>query len=478
MKTQLHSRRESGFTYMTVVITMIVVGLMLAAYLKLVAVQNQLTSRSQTWNRTVPIIEAGVEEALAHLNKNGSPDSGGAINMAALNGDGWKCPVGSTTGPWSKLGSIDGDYYFVQVDRWTGSTTNFPFINSTGFVQHSESFALNRSFGPFVADLLDILTALTANGRYSRRVVQCTTTNVPTFTKALVARRGIDLNGNNVRTDSFDSRNPAYNDGIGHYSSAAGKWRDNGDIASNDTITNTISVGNADVYGRVSTGPNGTVSVGASGAVGNKAWHAAGNNGIQPGYSTDDMNVEFPDVVMPSTSWLPPPIGGTVDGVSYNYVFNISGDYAFTSSSLNGKVLISAPNVRIKIGPGSGWTFTGQEILRITTNGSVKIYLDCASASIGGNGIVNDGTADQCYIFGTSRLTTLSLSGNGEQTAAIYAPYANMSFNGGGSGGNDFSGSAVLNSAKLNGHYNFHYDEALGRIGLWRGFTVTSWNEK
>src|SRR4051812_25129816 len=90
MKTSLQSRTaQSGFTYATVVVTMIVVGTMLAAYLKMVAVQNQSTVRSQAWNRTVPVLEAGVEEALAHLNHNASPDPAGVFTTTGLGTDGW-----------------------------------------------------------------------------------------------------------------------------------------------------------------------------------------------------------------------------------------------------------------------------------------------------------------------------------------------------------------------------------------------------
>jgi hypothetical protein len=56
-----------------------------------------------------------------------------------------------------------------------------------------------------------------------------------------VAKRGITLSGQNVRTDSFDSAtNSPYNDGYGHYTNSPGKWRFNGDIPSNDTVTKTI----------------------------------------------------------------------------------------------------------------------------------------------------------------------------------------------------------------------------------------------
>jgi hypothetical protein len=49
---------------------------------------------------------------------------------------------------------------------------------------------------------------------------------------------------------------------------------------------------------------------------------------------------------------------------------------------------------------------------------------------------------------------------------------------GGGNSDQDFSGAIVAKTFKFTGHYNIHYDEALGRNGLWRGFTITSWNER
>src|SRR2546425_2990563 len=47
-----------------------VVGLALASYLSLMQNRAQLASRSQSWNQAMPIAEAGVEEAMAHLNQN------------------------------------------------------------------------------------------------------------------------------------------------------------------------------------------------------------------------------------------------------------------------------------------------------------------------------------------------------------------------------------------------------------------------
>lgn len=470
MKLNLNPHRSArASTYMTVIVTMIVVGVMLAAYLKMVASQNSFAGRSQTWNRSVAVLEAGIEEAMGHLNKNGSPDSGGSINVANLSGDGWD-NSGSATGPWSKQGWLDGDFYYVTIASWNGTTARFPTISSTGFVRQLPAYAWHGSGGPFLAALS--MPNLEGGG-FSSRAVQCSVTNNPTFSRGLVAKHGIDMNGNNVLTDSYDSRNPAY--------STNGRWvaakrRDRGDIASNDSLTNTINVGNANVWGRIATGPGGTVRLGPNGAVGGAAWQNGGNRGIQPGYSTDDMNVEFPDVVLPagSAGWVPP-LPGIVDGIVYQYIFNIPGDYLV--GTISGKILVSTNNVRLRV--NSGWSFSGQNGMTITTNGGIKIFLDCPSANITGQGIVNaSGTPDQCYIFGTTKLTNLDIGGNGECTAVIYAPYADVKLHGGGHSVQDFSGAIVGKTFKFTGHYNVHYDEALGRTGLWRGFTITSWNEK
>lgn len=456
MKTQLSSlHRAGGFTYITVVITMIVVGSMLAAYIKMISVQNQLISRSQTWNRSVPVLEAGVEEAMAHLNKNGTPDSSG--NMpTTLGTDGW---TGNATIGWSKFGWIDQDFYFVQISSWVPGS-HYPFINSTGYVMQLPAYAMNRPFSPFVASVLDDLVR---GGKFSRRVVQCTTTNNPTFSKGIVARRGINMNGNNVTVDSFDSST--------NTASTNGRWdstkrRSNGDVASNDTITNSINVGNANIYGRVSTGPFGTVALGPNGAVGDRAWHEGGNRGIQPGWSTDDMNVEFPDVVMPSVAW------GAAPG---DLIFNASGNYQIPGT-VTGSIVIDAPNVVLRI--DGGLSFTGTKGLTIGSNANATIYLNCASAKITGNGIINPGRAKNCIIYGTSALTDLDIGGNGEATCVVYAPYANVKLHGGGTGDADFQGALMANSFTFTGHYNVHYDESLGRMGLWRGFTITSWNER
>ena len=49
--------------------------------------------------------------------------------------------------------------------------------------------------------------------------------------------------------------------------------------------------------------------------------------------------------------------------------------------------------------------------------------------------------------------------------------------NGGGSANNDFMGALLVNSVVMNGHFNFHYDEALARDPTWGRLLITSWDE-
>src|SRR6266542_5578708 len=67
-----YARSKRGNTYLTVFWITAILGLMLGGFLKMVANQNAFTMRSQAWNQSIVVVEAGIEEALAHLNKNGT----------------------------------------------------------------------------------------------------------------------------------------------------------------------------------------------------------------------------------------------------------------------------------------------------------------------------------------------------------------------------------------------------------------------
>lgn len=517
MKTNLpssiHSHRGNTLL-MTIVVTGIL-GFILAAYLTLVNSQNGSNMRSQSWNSTIPIVEAGIEEALAHLNSYG-------LKGVSLACEGWT-QSGNT---YSVTRNLAGAEYTVTITNYVvGNPAFIPIVESRGYVVMP--LQLTSAQGA----LLATVTSPNTTVRYLGRGVRVRTRRDAIFAKGMVAKDSIDMKGNNIRTDSFDSTNPLYSTN-GMY--ILSKARANGDVAVNGNPTNgaggVVNVGNANIFGHVSTGPNGTIDIGAQGSVGDATWQAS-NKGIQPGWSANDMNVSFPDVEIPDsvkggftptggyfsvvqsvsaptaaalgdrvvrTNWVTTPIlpvgtpapittngsgihktytykaytyiTPTNSGTYYNYVL-WDGDYQVPN--LSGSVLV--------LGDANLYASSGCDIsgLTIEWGQHFNLYSDAPTVKLSGNSTANsDSTADSFAFWGTTNVTTLSFSGNGSFTGTIYAPNADFELSGSGNSETiDFTGASITKSVKLNGHFNFHYDESLAIYGPSRGFIVVSWSE-
>ena len=101
-----------------------------------------------------------------------------------------------------------------------------------------------------------------------------------------------------------------------------------------------------------------------------------------------------------------------------------------------------------------------------------------ATTDIGGNGIVNGGGyASNFSYYGLPTNTSVSYHGNAAYTGTLYAPSANLALGGGGNNTYDFIGASVSRTVQMNGHFNFHYDEDLGRATDDGLFLITTWNE-
>ena len=159
----------------------------------------------------------------------------------------------------------------------------------------------------------------------------------------------------------------------------------------------------------------------------------------------------------------------TTTSTYYDYILD-NGNYQLTS--LNGSVYVRGVAVLYVTSSLS------MSALVIKPGQQLNLYSAAASAAIGGNTTANsDGTADSFTFWGLPTCTSVSFSGNAGFTGAIYAPNAALALNGGGNNTIDFIGASITKSATMNGHFNFHYDEALAVLGPSRGFIVTSWNE-
>src|SRR5262245_57070220 len=458
----LAQKRNVGGTLLTTLVIAAVVGLTLMAYLKMVSNQNYFVQRSQTWNATIPIIEAGLEEALTHLNRNGT----NAVNPN-LTADGWIL----RDGLYVKQSWVGANYYIVTI-----AYSSRPLIVSQGYCPVQANYV--SAGGPIFATLA-LNEVPTQN--YLYRTVKVTATPDGMWVKGMVARYQIDLSGHNIHTDSFDSTDSNYST-LGQYDPA--KARDNGDVATNEGVTNTLGVGNADIWGRVATGPKGGVTMGPNGGVGDKNWldDPSHMGTIQPGWRSDDMNVSFPDVKPPFAVGAGlPATPGNYDGEMYNYKLD-GGNIEMNSLKIAGQkdMIVTAPTVLWVHGDID---MTGNGQILIAPGGSLTLYVgdetgSGVSANRGGNGIINTpGNATNFTYYGLKSNTDLKYGGNATFIGAVYAPYANFTLGGGGNETKDFMGASVTQSVKMNGHFNFHYDENLGRMGPLRGYIATSWDE-
>ena len=513
MKTLLAPQQsQRGNTLLVTVVVTGVIGFVLVSYLSLVQYQNTANMRSQGWNAAMPVVEAGVEEALAHLNSRGLTNG----NLAC---DGW-----SQSGTSYTMARTVGDsFYSVTINNYVSGSSNSPVIESKGYVV--KPLVLASRSGPFLATAISLQSGV----EYLGRGVRARTQKQAIFTKGMVAKDSINMNGNNIATDSFDSLDPLYSTN-GIYVST--KTKANGDVAVNASVTNSLSAGNANIKGHVAVGPGGTIAVGSQGSIGSAAWVNGRNYGIETGYAANDMNVSFDDVNVPfaggdtpiggyyttvqtvvyptattrvvRTNWVTTsslPAGAflpiTTNGSSgsgsrtytyqayvyitptnstgtyYKYVLEDGRNYLLnTVGGLNGNVLVLG---NANVYAPSVCNLSG---LTIEWGKHLNLYSGAPSVALSGNNTANsDGTADSFAFWGLPTCTSLTLSGNAGFTGTIYAPNADFVMNGGGNNTTDFTGASITKTARLNGHFNFHYDEALKNVGPSRGFIVTAWNE-
>ena len=454
MKIQIKSQNE-GSVLLVSLLTATVIGVALGSYLSLTANQHQSVFRSMTWNEGVPIAEAGIEEALTQLHYNGT-----ATFSAS-----WTLGVDGCYHKQRTIGT-DGAYYDVAI-----KPVNPPVIISTSYVP--APLTPSSAFGM-------ILGTVSSGGTktYAKRRIQVSTTGGSAHGAAVVSKGAIYLSGNNVTIDSFISTDPRYSTN-GMYLAALA--RNNGDVITNakDGVTSNnkplyaLDIGDADIKGHVSTGPNGTVNITSGGSVGDNAWVNAGNPGIETGWKANDANVDIKDVTQPFTGNYFVPVGATKGNVDYNYVLDQNGNYKL-DTTLSGKILVTGNAtlwVTGNVNIGSG------EFIEVAAGATLKLYVSGASTVIGGQGIVNDtGYAKNFQYYGLPTNTSIDYKGNSTFTGTINAPEADVKLGGGGNSDQDFIGSAVVKSLTMNGHFHVHYDEAL-QPAIPDGYLVASWNE-
>jgi hypothetical protein len=422
---RFRNSNQNGGTIFIVLVVAGVIAITLGAYLSWTRTQNVLSKRSEFWNAALPAAEAGVEEALMHLNT--SPN--------ARTANGWTFVSDS----YRKERTLpDNSRYVVQI-----STNSNPVITSSGFVR------------------------VPIQSNYVSRTVQVTCRRNSVRPGGLSTQGAITFSGSS-RVDSFNSADPNASN-AGAYDIT--KSTDHVKVTSNSSAVPAIKVGTGQVYGTVATGPGGTATYGSSGSIGDMAWHNGGNLGFQPGSVASDASMSFASVDPPSTAgaYVSLPPGGTVGGVAYTTVFT-SGTYdlALLKVSSSPGVVITGD---VTIYTHGEFTISGSGLVRIAPGARLTIYVG-GKMTVSGSGVLNDTQlAENCMVYGLPTCTTATVSGSGAFIGSVYAPQAAMTISGGGG----FVGSAAADNVTISGGAAFHYDEALG--GNQRPYVPESWNE-
>jgi hypothetical protein len=477
MKTAHCSTRCASGNILIVTLFVIgAMGIILVSMLTMTTSQNKMTARSQTWNSALAVAEAGAEEALAHLNKNGIGSLG--ITTNSLQSQGWTVQ-GANLFLQRQLG--EDSYYEVTLKPGAR-----PLITSTGYVPAPLQTAQRGAAFVAVANT----PPWSSGKKFISRQVQVTVRAVGRFSKAIVAKDKVELNGKYVNVDSFHAYDPNASTWDGTNASGGSydisKRRDHGDVAVLEGFHDDLNIKSASVWGKVSTGPDGDIKVDKKAVVGDVDWHNSGKTGVEPGWSANDANFDMPSVIKPFNS-ASKPLGGTVDGVTYDYILG-NGDWDLTK--LDGKVLVTGNarllvrnDISFKDGP------TDDEGIEFAPGGRLELYMDGKNAKLVGKKDPKKGpslertfnpggNATNFFYFGTDKNLTLEMKNIDEFNGIVYAPKAQITLKAGSLKYYrcHLYGSIQGFGVKLEKNANVHYDENIGSLPA-DSFVVESWRE-
>lgn len=425
MQSRYSAERECqrGSALLTSVIFSFLVMTLMGSYLYLSSGEYRIASRSFLSNASFNLAEGGIELALNAIQND---DSTGWSKGTDANG---KTYWARAYEDYNLGGNITGDIKVVILNP----TSDTPEIYTEGLAQGHIA------------------------GEVKKQLYANLTSGFLPFQNGFNTKDGMVLKGNNIRFDSYDSRVGAY--GLGNINSEI-------TIATVSVEVDAIDIGNADVYGYVATGAK-LPDVGPQGSITTYA-----NPGkVDMSRITTDYYAEFPEIdaptlTSPSTSM---PSSGTIMG----------GEYLLSSwsSDSSSPLYIEGDTTIVMTGE---MRLSGNGSIQVALGATLKIYTD-DDVDLAGNGILNlSSKPEQLLIFGTNKDSddqVINVRGNGFLSAAVYAPNADVTLNGGGTSGRVY-GAVAAKDAKLTGNSHFSYDEALADYNLGTGgYVVDEWVE-
>ncbi len=359
--------------------------------------------------------------------------------------------------------SAQDPYLILSAPKWTNGQFQFKLTGESNINYTIEGSSNRVTWSPLVtnsstnSERIISVAPIGENGFYrASRAPICQVVNA--FTYALGVKGEINLYGNSILIDSFNSGDTNYSNANGHYDPA--KRKDGGNVVATVGIPDTVYVGNASIYGRVSVAPGGSITVGPQGSVGSLAWHNAGQTGIEAGWFTQDADAAFPDVFDAPASGAAPS-GGVVNGTAYQFILNTG---VYDVSSLTGGAYVAGNSILIV---RAILTASSSAQIVLAPGASLKIYSYATSAQFSGNAVVNSGTAKDFQYWGMPGNDTLSLTGSMDLIGFIYAPDGSVTIHGIGGIGVNVQGFIVAKAFTASGGVSIHGDEV-----FWKSYKV------
>jgi hypothetical protein len=440
-----------------------------AAYVYLAVGTYKRANRSFYYNASADMAEAGIEEALWALN----------------NSSNW------TQNPlWTTSGS----------DKVLHGSSK-PVTDSSGVPAYFNVYVANFASGQPTITAEAVVSP--PNSQVIRKQIRVYTKTVNLFMPPFTAINKMKLNGG-----QFDS----YLEASGTYKTAARRY--NTTLGSLEVDIGDLTIGApADIYGHVETGVDSSQSAAfinnilgsvtsATTTVGANGVYKQGSNLIDSGQIAYDFSQDYPAQSYPSDAGLTVKYSlGSLDALG-RYVLGTSGATSPTvykiTGDVTGSIVVQGPvyleiSGKLSISGSDAITVMqttqtvtqkkGSTTLTATYSGDTNTKLELYVAgdiAISGNGTVlssaSDPNALKVYAMGTYG-QKVSIGGNGDLVAAVYAPKADVTFNGGGSSGY-FAGGVVGYNITVNGSgYRVRYPEEMANSPTGTAVKISKWIE-
>ena len=477
MLRQDSTKTGSVLVWTVLVITML--SLIAVETLRLVTVKYQNALQTSTWQEALLAAESGIDLAIVELRKSLYPQPNHAW-------DGWNNPPGNevtgyelTTVPNAGLNgtpmtietNVDAPTQLIDpTNSWQyyriRTVGTIPITGPARTSDNPQDTKLRRLSLRWERFTNGILTPRLLTAPQVSRRVEAVVRPVSAFDQAIMSVGVVDLTNQNIVVDSYDSTDPTKSTN-GLYDPA--KRQENGDIATDGQL---IEAGNAQIYGDVATNA-GTVS------------GAANITGIE---RTDFYQQPIPVGAPSWSTWnsSPSSVTGTTTVNADATKGSAASRYTLSSISLSGnKTLTVAGNpngsqtyIEIYVTGNISVSGTGQIVVQPGV--TATIYF-AGNVDISGNGVLNSNNQpSDLMLYGiqppTDTSEHVSIGGNSQITASVYAPGHDVTVNGGGTNGHVY-GSVVGKTVTMTGVSNLHYDERLGATGMVNNYKIVSWFE-